>query len=132
MKKIDFNYLGLPEKPIPDKEDFYKSGLQEANKIRSMVTTAQRLFITQSKNIDLFILGDSIYKLCIYGSGTKKSLISILYYIPKEYRLDVYDGINLESPMFVWSGKQCIIKNIGPVLESLKVETLLLPLVAYL
>ena len=132
MKRIKFDYIGLPEKPVGDKEDFYKSGLKEATKIRSIIYTAQRLFVTQNRNVYLSIVGDSTYKIEIYGSGTKKSLISILYYIPKEQRLDLYDGYNLDSPMFVWSGKQCVIKNIGPTLEALKIETQFLPLVAYL
>ena len=131
MKRISYDYLGLPEKQIPDKEDFYKSGVKEASKIRSIIYTIQRLYVTQNKNILLSIIGDSCYKIEIYGSGTK-SLISILYYLPKEQRLDIYDSSDLSSPMFVWSGKQCILKNIGPTLSNLKIESLFLPIVAYL
>lgn len=131
MKRIDFNYIGLSEKPVEDKEDFYKSGIKEATKIRSIIYTAQRLFMTQNRNVHLSIVGDSTYKIVIYGSG-RKSLISVLYYIPKEQRLDLYDGYDLRNPMFVWSGKQCVIKNISPTLEALKIETQFLPLVAYL
>ena len=132
MKKINFNYIGQPEKFIKDKNDFYKSGIKEASKIRSIISTLQRLFITQNRDILLYIVGDSTYKIEIYGSGINKSLISVLYYIPKEQRLDLYDGINLKYPLFVWSGKQCLIKNIGPTLETLKIENQFLPIVAYL
>jgi hypothetical protein len=132
MKKINYWYFGLPEKMVEDKEDFYKSGIPEATKIRNIITTAQRLFVTSSRNIILSIIEGGCYKINVYRSGTEKSLISTLYYIPKEYRLDIYDGGNLETPLFVWSQKQCVTRNIGVVLGALKVETLLMPLVAYI
>lgn len=132
MRRIKYWYFGLPEKMIEDKDDFYKSGIPEATKIRNIITTAQRLFVTPSRNIGLSIIEGGCYKISVYGSGTKKSLISTLYYIPKEYRLDVYDGEGLEVPLFVWSQKQCVVKNVGTVLGALKVETLLMPLVAYI
>lgn len=133
MERIKYWYFGLPEKMVEDKDDFYKSGIPEATKIRNIITTAQRLFVTSSRNISLSIIEGSCYKMCVYGSaGTNKSLISTLYYIPKEYRLDIYDGSGLETPLFVWSQKQCIIKNVGSVLGALRVETLLMPLVAYI
>lgn len=132
MKRINYWYFGLPEKIVEDKEDFYKSGIPEATKIRNIITTAQRLFVTSSRNIQLFIIEGGCYKIRVYGSGTGKSLISTLYYIPKEYRIDMYDGTSMESPLFVWSQKQCVVKNVGTVLSALKVDTLLMPLVAYI
>ena len=127
---IDFSYLNLPGKLIEDKEDFYRSGIQEASKIRNLCTTCQRLFVTNSKYIDLYILGEKdIYKIDVKDN---KRMIAQLYYLPKQLRLDLYDGGNPESPLFIWKSKKCIRKNIPGCLEVVKIETIFLPLISIL
>ena len=66
---LDLGYLGLPEKYIEDKDDFYRSGITEAPKIRSLCSTCQRIFVTRSSNIRLYLLGEKdIYRVDVFGS----------------------------------------------------------------
>ena len=119
-------YLQLPQRFIEDKDDFYKSGIKESSKIRNLITTVQRIFVVSSKGINLYLLGEKdAYCIEIFD---RKTLIGKLYYFPKEFRLDFYDGGDPYTPMFVWKSKRCIYKNIPVSLERLKVETLFLPL----
>jgi hypothetical protein len=127
------DYLGLPEKLIEDKEDFYRSGIQEASRIRNLCTVCQRLFITNSRNIKLYLLGEKdIYRIDVFESGTRKKLISQLYYLPKQLRLDIFDGGNPGDPLFMWKNKKCIYKNIPVLLDTIKVENMLFPLISIL
>lgn len=127
------DYLGLPEKLIEDKEDFYRSGIQEASRIRNLCTVCQRLFITNSRNIKLYLLGEKdIYRIDVFGSGTRGRLISQIYYLPKQLRLDIFDGGNPEAPLFMWKSKKCVYKNIPVLLDTIKVENMLLPLISIL
>ena len=127
------DYLGLPEKLIEDKEDFYRSGIQEASRIRNLCTVCQRLFITNSRNIKLYLLGEKdIYRIDVFGSGTRGKLISQIYYLPKQLRLDIFDGENPGEPLFMWKSKKCIYKNIPVLLDTIKVENMLLPLISIL
>lgn len=120
------SYLNLPQSFIQDKDDFYKSGIKEATKIRNLITTAQRIFIVSSKGVNLYLLGEKdVYCVEIFDN---KSLICKLYYLPKEHRLDLYDGSDPYSPMFVWKSKGCIYKNIPISLEKVRVESHFLPL----
>ena len=130
MKRLNYTYMGQEEKQIPDKEDLFKSGIPAASKLRSMITTIQRIFKTTGKNIKLSIIGSEWFKIEVYDS--KRSLICMMYYNPVSSRLDLYDSPNLMSPMFVWNNRQCVIKNIGPTLGTLRVETLFLPIISYL
>ncbi len=131
MRQITYNYLGLEEKLVQDKNNFFSSGIPSISKLRNLVGTAQRIFITSSRNVRLYILGDgdSYYKIELLKSN--KELITTLYYIPGETRLDVYDS-DSSSPLFVWIRKQCMIKNIGSTLSALGIEKQLLPLIANL
>lgn len=127
------DYLGLPEKLIEDKEDFYRSGIQEASRIRNLCTVCQRLFITNSRNIKLYLLGEKdIYRIDVFRSGTRGKLISQIYYLPKQLRLDIFDGGNPGEPLFMWKSKKCIYKNIPVLLDTIKVENMLLPLISIL
>lgn len=127
------DYLGLPEKLIEDREDFYRSGIQEASRIRNLCTVCQRLFITNSRNIKLYLLGEKdIYRIDVFGSGTRGKLISQIYYLPKQLRLDIFDGGNPGDPLFMWKSKKCIYKNIPVLLDTIKVENMLLPLISIL
>lgn len=127
------DYLGLPEKLIEDKEDFYRSGIQEASRIRNLSTVCQRLFITNSRNIKLYLLGEKdIYRIDVFGSGVRGKLISQIYYLPKQLRLDIFDGGNPGEPLFMWKSKKCIYKNIPVLLDTIKVENMLLPLISIL
>lgn len=131
MPSLD--YLGLPEKLIEDKEDFYRSGIQEASKIRNLCTVCQRLFITNSRNIKLYLLGEKdIYRIDVFEGGTRGKLISQVYYLPKQFRLDIFDGGNPGEPLFMWKSKKCIYKNIPVTLDTIKVENMLLPLISIL
>lgn len=127
---IRFNYIGLPERYVEDKNDFYKSGLKGTNKLRNLCTVCQRVFMVTEKNLELFLLGDGVgYKLRLYANDQHKGMIGEVVYIPDEYRLDVYDS-GSSSPLFVWKSKRCVLKNIPVLLDRLKFETLLLPLVS--
>lgn len=128
---LDLGYLGLPEKYIDDKDDFYRSGITEAPKIRSLCSTCQRIFVTRSSNIRLYLLGEKdIYRVDVFGGD--KRLIAQLYYLPKQFRLDIFDGENPESPLFIWKSKKCVYSGVQKILKTIKVETLLLPLVSVL
>ena len=129
----NLNYLGLPEKLIEDKEDFYRSGVQEASRIRNLCSVCQRLFVTNSQKIKLYLLGEKdIYRIDVCSSGVKGKLISQIYYLPKQSRLDIFDGGNPETPLFMWKSKKCVYKNIPILLDTIKVETILVPLLSIL
>lgn len=128
---LDLGYLNLPEKYIEDKDDFYRSGITEAPKIRSLCSTCQRIFVTRSSNIRLYLLGEKdIYRIDIFGGD--KRLIAQLYYLPKQFRLDIFDGENPMSPIFIWKSKKCVYSGVQKILQIVKVETLFLPLVSVL
>ena len=123
-------YLQLPQKLIEDKDDFYRSGIKEVSKIRNLITVCQRIFIVPSKGVNLYLLGDKdVY--CIEMID-KNSLVCKLYYLPKEFRLDLYDGGNQWEPLFMWKSKKCVYKNIPISLDKTKAESLFLPLLAVL
>lgn len=132
MIKPGFGYFRLPQKPIPDKQDFYKSGIKEAPKVRNLITTAIRLFVTNDKNIELILVGDDNYKVNVYSSGVNKYLICTLYYITKEQRLDIFDGSDPNTPTYVWIRKNCVMKNVPNILTAVKAETVFLPLISAL
>ena len=124
------NYLRLPISIIEDKDDFYRSGIKESSKIRNLITTAQRIFVVPSKGVNLYLLGEKdVY--CIEMID-KKSLVCKLYYLPKEFRLDLYDGRNPWEPMMMWKSKKCVYKNIPISLDRVKAESLFLPLLSVL
>lgn len=124
------DYLGLPSKYIEDKDDFYRSGIPEASKIRNLITTCQRLFIAPSSGINLYLLGEKdIYAIEVFDH---KTLVCKLYYLPKQLRLDFFDGGDLSTPLFMWKSKKCVYKNIPISLDKTKAESLLLPLLSIL
>lgn len=129
LSNVNLRYLNLPTKWIEDKEDFFRSGIKEASKIRNLLSTCQRIFVTNSQNVYLYLVGEAdIYRIDILG--VKKQPISHLYYLPKEYRLDIYDMNDPSMPMFMWKNKKCIMNNMPKLLEAVRVETLFLPLVS--
>lgn len=131
MATIRFNYLGLPEKQVPDTKNFFSSGIPEAGKIRNLMITSQRIFISNSKNVYLSILGEEAYKIQVYSSS-KKYLVSTLIFLPYESRLDIYDGEANGSPIYVWIKKSCEIKNVPEILTVVGAEKMFLPLVSIL
>jgi hypothetical protein len=125
------DYLYLPGKLIEDREDFYRSGIKEASKIRNLCTICQRLFVTTSKKLNLYILGDKdVYRIDIHNKEGR--LIAQVYYLPGQMRLDLYDGDDPRMPLFMWKSKKCVYKNIPVLLDTIKVETLLVPLISIL
>lgn len=121
-------YLNLPKSYIEDKEDFYKSGIKEASKIRNLVTVCQRLFITSSKGVNLYLIGEKdIYEIDLID---KNSLVCKIFYLPKELRVDIYDGADPWNPIFMWKSKKCVYKNIPIIFDRVKSETLFLPLIS--
>lgn len=130
MQIPSIHYLQLPSRFVKDKNDFYKSGIKEASKIRNLIITAQRLFIVSSKDANLYLLGEKdIYCIELLD---RNSLVCKLYYLPKEYRLDLYDGLNKEVPMMMWKSKKCVYKNIPVSLDRVRSESLFLPLLSVL
>ena len=123
-------YLNLPKSLIEDKNDFYQSGIKEASKIKNLITICQRIFVVPSKGVNLYLLGEKD-RYCIELID-KDYLVCILYYLPKELRLDLYDGGSPHSPMFMWKSKKCVYKNIPISLDRVKTESLLLPLLSVL
>ena len=82
------------------------------------------------KGVNLYLLGDKdVYCIELIDKG---SLVCKLYYLPKEFRLDLYDGGNPWEPMLMWKSKKCIHKNIPECLQRVKVETLFLPILSVL
>lgn len=132
MIRLNYNYFSLPSKSIPDKTDFYKSGIKEATKVRNLITTTCRIFITNEKNIDLTLLGENNYMIDVYSNDVKKSHICTLIYIPGEFRLDIFDGSDTSTPVYVWKGKNCVVKNVPNILNVAKAETIFLPLISIL
>lgn len=123
-------YLRLPQRLIEDKDDFYRSGIKEASKIRNLINTCQRIFVIPSKGVSLYLLGEKdVY--CI-EMVDNKSLVCKLYYLPKEFRLDLYDGGNPWEPLMMWKSKKCVYKNIPISLGRVKAESLFLPLLSVL
>lgn len=124
------HYLQLPHNLIEDKNDFYRSGIKEASKIRNLITTAQRIFVIPSKGVNLYLLGvKDAYCIELLDNN---SLVCRLYYLPKEFRLDIYDGRSSSEPLFMWKSKKCVYKNIPTVLDRIKAESLFLPLLSIL
>lgn len=124
---LSTNYLYLPEKYIENKEDFYSSGITEASKIRNLINICQRLFVTTSRKIKLYLLGDKdVYRIDVWDN---KTLVARLYYLPKQYRLDIYDP---DEPLFMWKSKKCVYKKLSRCLEYVKTESLFLPLISIL
>ena len=123
-------YLHYPKSYIEDKDDFYRSGIKEASRLRNLVTLCQRLFITSSKGVNLYLVGEKdIYCIELID---KDQLVCKLYYLPKDSRLDIYDGANPWEPIFMWKSKKCVYKNIPVIMERVKAESLFSPLLSAL
>lgn len=129
---LSFRYRYLSHRRVEDKDDFYSSGLPICSKIRNLCTICQQVFITNSNQVDLYVLGDTkdISFMINILDAKGKRIVAQLYYIPNEYRLDLYDGDNSSYPIFVWKSKKCIQKNIPVCLETIGVEKMLQPLIS--
>ena len=128
IHQLHLGYLGLPVQLIEDQEDFYRSGIKEASKIRNLISVCRRIFITNTKNIQLYLVGEKdIYRLDVWDN---KKYVARIYYLPKEYRLDIFDGADPDSPMFMWKNKKCLYKNIPICLDVVKAESVFLPLIS--
>lgn len=127
---LSLSYLYLPTKYIENREDFYRSGIQEASKIRNLINICNRIFITKSTNINLYLVGDKdMYKVEVFDN---KTLVCIIYYLPKQMRLDIFDGSDTNSPVFMWKSKTCVQKNIPIIMEKVGADKLFLPLLSIL
>lgn len=129
--QLQTNYLDFGYSVVSDIQDFYKTGLTEIPSIRSLISGCSRLFRIPQRNISLAISRnegkDKIYRLGLEDS--EKGIIGIVYYIPKEKRLDIYD-MDPRIPLMVWKNKKCVWKNCSDLLERLNLEKLFQPLIS--
>lgn len=128
---LNFDYITLGYSQITDIQDFYKTKLPEIPNIRSLIGGCSRLFKIPQRNISLAISRnegkDKIYRLGLENSG--KEVIGIIYYIPSERRLDIYDT-DPRIPLVVWKNKRCVWKNYSELLGKLGLEKLFQPLIS--
>ena len=128
---LNFDYINLGYSQITDIQDFYKTKLPEIPNIRGLIGGCSRLFKIPQKNISLAISRnegkDKIYRLGLEDS--EKGIIGIVYYIPKEKRLDIYDS-DPRIPLMAWKNKRCVWKNYSELLAKLNLEKLFQPIIS--
>ena len=132
MVKLDLSYLQLPDYPVADKNEFYRSGVQEVNNIRSLIAAVKRLFVVPENGITLNILGEERlgYRIDIQDVY-KKRYIGKIYYILKGKYFDVYDENNEDFPLIAFRNKKCVQNSSSLLLERLGLEGLFAQLVAF-
>lgn len=126
---LKFNYLVFQFMEITDKADFYKTSSPEITKLKNLVSGCTRIFKVPDKNILVSVSkteGEKVYKLEIIDQ--KKVSVGIVYYIPKEIRLDIYDT-NPQVPLVCWKNKRCVWKGFSDLLQRLDMERLFQPLI---
>lgn len=129
--ELNYDYLTYGFMEISDLQDFYKTNLPEIPKLRTLIGGCSRLFKVHSRNISVAISktenSNKVYRLGIY-SQDKTTVLGLIYYIPEEGRIDVYDS-NPRIPLVCWKNKRCVWKNFSELLQRLGLEKIFQPLI---
>lgn len=126
---LSFDYLSYGYMVVSNKQDFFKTNLVEISKLKVLLNSCSTLFKIPQKDISIAIskTDSKVYRLGI--EDKKLGIIGLLYYIPEERRLDVYDS-DPRVPLFSWKNKKCIWKNCSNLLGKLNIEKLFQSLIS--
>jgi hypothetical protein len=125
----NLDYLNYGYMVVSDKQDFFKTNLVEITKLKVLLNSCSTLFKIPQKDISVAVskTDDKVYRVGI--EDKKLGVIGLLYYIPKERRLDLYDS-DPRVPLMSWKNKKCIWKNYSNLLGKLNIEKLFQSLIS--
>ena len=125
----NLDYLNYGYMVVSDKQDFFKTNLVEITKLKVLLNSCSTLFKIPQKDISVAVskTDDKVYRVGI--EDKKLGVIGLLYYIPKERRLDLYDS-DPRVPLMSWKNKKCIWKNYSDLLGKLNIEKLFQSLIS--
>ena len=128
---ISFEYLAYNFMFISNKQDFFRTSNPEISKLRTVQSTCSNLFKVPQNNISIEVsdndAGNKVYKLII--DSRQLGLICVLYYIPGQGRIDIYDQ-DPTMPIVAWKNRRCVWKNYSKLLTVLNFDKLFQPLIA--
>lgn len=125
----NLDYLNYGYMVVSDKQDFFKTNLVEITKLKVLLNSCSTLFKIPQKDISVAVskTDDKVYRIGI--EDRKLGVIGLLYYIPKERRLDLYDS-DPRVPLMSWKNKKCIWKNYSNLLGKLNIDKLFQSLIS--
>lgn len=130
---LKFDYITYNYSLVINKNDFFRTSHSEISKLRTLHNSCSTLFRVPQNAISIEMSmqeGTSkVYKLTI--SNRPVGIFCILFYIPKETRLDIYDPFSSSgTPLIAWKGRRCVWKNYSELLKILNLERLFQSLIA--
>ena len=134
MAGFSTHYLYQQSYPVENKEDFFKSGIKNAEKARKLDNIIRQTLQVSDKFLILNVINNGTgYRFDVLGSGSlKNEFTAQIYYIPDQGILDFYDHNTVGSgmPLCGFRDKKCVVKNYSVLLQTLKLENLFTPIVA--
>lgn len=128
---LKFDYVVYNYSLVTNKNDFFRTSHPEISKLRTLHNSCSTLFRVPHNSISIEMsMQDSspkVYKLII--SNRLVGIFCVLFYIPKEARLDIYEP-TMAAPLIAWKGRRCVWKNYSELLKILNLEKLFQSLVA--
>ena len=127
--QLSFDYMLNKYMLVSDKQDFFRTALPEISKLRTICSSCANLFKVPQTNISIAISkneGDKTYRIGV--ESKQAGIIALIYYIPSEARLDIYDS-DPKTPLIAWKNRRCVFKNYSELLKVLNLDKLFQPLI---
>lgn len=130
MEQLSFDYMLDKYMLVSDKQDFFRITLPEISKLRTLCSSCANLFKVSQTNISIAVSKREENKVYRLGIESKQSgVIALLYYIPSEGRLDLYDS-DPNTPLIAWKNRRCVFKNYSELLKILGIDKLFQPIIS--
>lgn len=115
---LSVNYQSFQFALVKNTADLFKD--TKLLGVKRLYDAARNLFKTTSP-VNLYMCPDKpVYKMEIQTKVNGKDIpIGEIYYIPKDRRLDLYDGGNLLAQ---WKGSKLMFQGFSPLMGSIKLD----------
>ena len=111
-------YQGLEFAEVKKPADLFKD--QKLGNIKRILDATGNLFKTGKSPVLYICPTEPIYKIVIVTPSRGKTIpIGEIYIIPKERRVDLYDGGNLLAQ---WKGSKLMFQGFSPLMSSIKLD----------
>ena len=128
---LRFDYVAYNYSLITNKNDFFRTSHPEISKLRTLHNSCATLFKVPQNAISIEMSMQEglpkVYKLVVTNRTIGE--ICVLFYIPKELRLDLYEP-SMAAPLIAWKNRRCVWKNYSELLKILNLERLFQTLIA--
>lgn len=115
MAVLDTSYLSVDPTPIKDFSDYLGSNFTEIPRLKSLVSSIKSVFKAQDVQLQFYFIEGRRYKIDVFTSRMKKTLVSSIYYIPTLDQVHIYD--NNWNMILASSKKKVIFSSIPYTLD---------------